>query len=43
MAAALDHTPGRRLAYEPMPEWLTGMGVAVLEPEAAHEAAGPRA
>ncbi|MFF1568105.1 catechol 1,2-dioxygenase [Streptomyces sp. NPDC058293] len=43
MAAALDHTPGRRLAYEPMPEWLTGMGVAVLEPEAAHEAAGPQA
>ncbi|MER6530567.1 catechol 1,2-dioxygenase [Streptomyces sp. NPDC001508] len=34
MAAALDHTPGRRLAYEPMPEWLTGMGVAVLEPQA---------
>lgn len=32
MAAALDHTPGRRLAYEPMPEWLTGMGVAVLDP-----------
>jgi len=32
MAALLDHTPGRRLAYEPMPEWLTGMAVAVLDP-----------
>ncbi|WP_030263477.1 catechol 1,2-dioxygenase [Streptomyces violens] len=32
MASVLDHVPGRRLAYEPMPEWLTGMGVAVLDP-----------
>jgi 2,3-dihydroxyphenylpropionate 1,2-dioxygenase len=32
MAAALGHSPGRRLAYEPMPEWLTGMAVAVLDP-----------
>ncbi|WP_329577722.1 catechol 1,2-dioxygenase [Streptomyces sp. NBC_01361] len=40
MAAALDHTPGRRLAYEPMPEWLTGMGVAVLDPGAPDS--GPR-
>ncbi len=32
MAAALGFTPGRTLAYAPMPEWLTGMGVAVLEP-----------
>ncbi|WP_405483591.1 catechol 1,2-dioxygenase [Streptomyces sp. NBC_00009] len=40
MAAALDHTPGRRLAYEPMPEWLTGMGVAVLDPGAPDP--GPR-
>lgn len=31
MAAALGHAPARRLAYEPMPEWLTGMGVAVIE------------
>lgn len=31
MAAALDHTPGRTLVYSPMPEWLTGMAVAVLE------------
>lgn len=23
--------PGRVLAYEPMPEWLTGMGVAIME------------
>ncbi|WP_299541453.1 catechol 1,2-dioxygenase [uncultured Streptomyces sp.] len=32
MAAALGHAPARRLAYEPMPEWLTGMGVAVIDP-----------
>ncbi|MFF3374888.1 catechol 1,2-dioxygenase [Streptomyces sp. NPDC002680] len=32
MTALLDHAPGRRLAYEPMPEWLTGMAVAVLDP-----------
>ena len=32
MAAALDHRPGRRLVYSAMPEWLTGMAVAVLEP-----------
>lgn len=32
MAAALGFAPGRRLAYAPMPEWLTGMGVAVIEP-----------
>lgn len=32
MAAALDFAPGRTLAYAPLPEWLTGMGVAVLEP-----------
>jgi 2,3-dihydroxyphenylpropionate 1,2-dioxygenase len=30
MAAALAHAPGRVLAYEDMPEWLTGMAVAVL-------------
>ncbi|BBH67883.1 2,3-dihydroxyphenylpropionate 1,2-dioxygenase [Actinoplanes sp. OR16] len=32
MAAALGFAPGRTLAYSPMPEWLTGMGVAVIEP-----------
>lgn len=36
MAAALGHAPARRLAYEPLPEWLTGMSVAVIDP------AGPR-
>jgi 2,3-dihydroxyphenylpropionate 1,2-dioxygenase len=35
MAAALGHAPARRLAYEALPEWLTGMGVAVIEPETA--------
>jgi 2,3-dihydroxyphenylpropionate 1,2-dioxygenase len=32
MAAALGHAPGRRLGYEVIPEWLTGMGVAVIDP-----------
>lgn len=32
MAAALGHAPGRTLAYSPMPEWLTGMAVAVVDP-----------
>ncbi|MGW4799827.1 DODA-type extradiol aromatic ring-opening family dioxygenase [Nonomuraea sp. NPDC004297] len=32
MAAACGFRPGRTLAYEPMPEWLTGMGVAVIDP-----------
>lgn len=32
MAAALDFAPGRALAYAPMPEWLTGMGAAVIPP-----------
>lgn len=30
MAAALNHKPGRTIAYAPMPEWLTGMAVAVV-------------
>jgi 2,3-dihydroxyphenylpropionate 1,2-dioxygenase len=32
MAAALGHVPGRRLVYEPIHDWLTGMAVAVLDP-----------
>ncbi|NDK91512.1 catechol 1,2-dioxygenase [Gordonia desulfuricans] len=32
MAACLGFAPGRRVAYSPMPEWLTGMGVAVIDP-----------
>ncbi|GAA4240072.1 2,3-dihydroxyphenylpropionate 1,2-dioxygenase [Actinomadura meridiana] len=32
MAAALGHAPGRRLAYEAIPDWLTGMAVAVIDP-----------
>jgi 2,3-dihydroxyphenylpropionate 1,2-dioxygenase len=32
MAAALGHAPGRRLVYEPIPEWLTGMAVALVDP-----------
>lgn len=34
MAAALGFAPGRSLCYSPMPEWLTGMGTAVIEPRA---------
>ena len=36
MAAALGFAPGTPLAYAAMPEWLTGMGVAVIEPAVAH-------
>lgn len=32
MLAALGFAAGKALAYAPMPEWLTGMGVAVIEP-----------
>lgn len=32
MAAALGFAPGKTLVYSPMPEWLTGMGAAVIEP-----------
>jgi 2,3-dihydroxyphenylpropionate 1,2-dioxygenase len=34
MLAALGFAPGKALAYSPMPEWLTGMGVALIEPTA---------
>jgi 2,3-dihydroxyphenylpropionate 1,2-dioxygenase len=41
MAAVLGHVAGTRLAYEEIPEWLTGMGVAVIDPAGspAHAAA----
>ncbi|GGB18552.1 2,3-dihydroxyphenylpropionate 1,2-dioxygenase [Flexivirga endophytica] len=32
MAAALGFAPGSSLCYSPMPEWLTGMGAALIEP-----------
>lgn len=32
-ASALGHVPGAVLAYEEMPEWLTGMAVATFTPE----------
>ena len=32
MAAALGFASGKTLVYSPMPEWLTGMGAAVIEP-----------
>lgn len=32
MAAALDFAPGMTLCYSAMPEWLTGMGAAIIEP-----------
>src|SRR3546814_8197015 len=31
LAAAMNDAPGRTLAYSDMPEWLTGMAVAVIE------------
>jgi 2,3-dihydroxyphenylpropionate 1,2-dioxygenase len=31
MASACGHAPGRRLAYAPIPEWLTGMAVAIID------------
>ncbi|MEU7631296.1 catechol 1,2-dioxygenase [Nocardia sp. NPDC049220] len=36
MAAIMDYIPAERLAYEAIPEWLTGMGVAVLDPTTPH-------
>ena len=33
MAAVLGNIPGKTLCYSPMPEWLTGMAVAMLDPE----------
>jgi 2,3-dihydroxyphenylpropionate 1,2-dioxygenase len=41
MAAALGHAAGRTLAYSPMPEWLTGMAVAVIEPGATSTTKDP--
>lgn len=42
MAAACGHGPGRTLAYSPMPEWLTGMAVALVEPSPPrHRPPGP--
>jgi 2,3-dihydroxyphenylpropionate 1,2-dioxygenase len=32
MAAACGYAPGRALVYSPMPEWLTGMAVGLIEP-----------
>ncbi|MCB0965372.1 MAG: hypothetical protein KDB37_00935 [Ilumatobacter sp.] len=40
-AAALGHCPGEALAYSPMPEWLTGMAVAVIEPDVGAAASSP--
>ncbi|WP_336213174.1 hypothetical protein [Nonomuraea sp. LPB2021202275-12-8] len=32
MAAALAHAPSHTISYDPVPDWLTGMAVAVLSP-----------
>ena len=32
MAATVGFAPGEALCYSPMPEWLTGMGTAVIDP-----------
>ncbi len=45
MVGALGDAPARTLAYEPMPEWLTGMGVTVIDPQPdfdRHAAAYPQ-
>ncbi len=34
MSGALGDAPATTLAYEPMPEWLTGMAVSVVDPAA---------
>jgi 2,3-dihydroxyphenylpropionate 1,2-dioxygenase len=34
LASAMGNQAGRTIAYSPMPEWLTGMAVAVIEPNA---------
>lgn len=42
MAAALGFRPGEALCYSAMPEWLTGMGTAVIDPGDVREPqAGP--
>ncbi len=41
MAAACGHAPGRTIVYSPMPEWLTGMAVAVIEPDGPNERERP--
>jgi len=42
MAAACGWAPGRTLCYSAMPEWLTGMGVAVIDqPRSPKEALRP--
>jgi 2,3-dihydroxyphenylpropionate 1,2-dioxygenase len=33
-AAACGHATGRTLVHSPMPEWLTGMAISVIEPDA---------
>lgn len=35
MAAVVGHAPATTLCYAPMPEWLTGMAVAEIQPEAS--------
>jgi 2,3-dihydroxyphenylpropionate 1,2-dioxygenase len=42
MAAACGWAPGRRLCYSPMPEWLTGMAVAVIDHPAEPAPEDPR-
>lgn len=32
MHSAMNFVPGKTLAYSPMPDWLTGMGVFICEP-----------
>lgn len=40
-AASAKHRSGRRLVYEQLPEWLTGMGVAMTDAVAVADAVDP--
>jgi len=41
MAAALGFAPGEALCYSAMPEWLTGMGAALIDPTRPHSTGEP--
>ncbi|WP_213453527.1 DODA-type extradiol aromatic ring-opening family dioxygenase [Rhizomonospora bruguierae] len=41
MAAAVGPSQGRTLAYAPLPQWLTGMAVALVEPRPTAASADP--
>jgi len=40
-SAIAGHAPGRKLCYEPIDEWLTGMGVAIIDDPVPVASIGP--